>query len=186
MATSIGNSRRRRSWSRRRVAFVLILSFTASWAMLHWVVSAAEVTSNSMSPTLQGEEESGDLVLVDRLSLRHRKPRRGEVVAFESDEGVLVMKRVVGLPGESLTLENGRVLVGGKPHGVAAVDAHEYRAAGFFRRDGLTVQDGRYFVLGDFTSDSYDSRFWGGLEEKRIRGRAIWILWPPERFGPVR
>ena len=141
--------------------------------------------SGSMSPTLKGTDKAGDTVLVDRVTYRLRAPRRGELVSFEDDEGVRVIKRLVGLPGETVSIADGRALIDGRPlMEPLAFRGIRYSHAGLFvspaRR--FKVSPGNYFVLGDDSGDSYDSRYWGGLRADQIRGRAVAVIWPPSRI----
>ncbi|MBM4079514.1 MAG: signal peptidase I [Planctomycetes bacterium] len=143
------------------------------------------MVSNSMWPTLQGTASGGDMVLVSKLSCRLRPPRRGELVAFTDDEGVRVIKRVVGLPGEVVRIADGRMHVNGRPLTQPAVFRRiRYENHGSFSQptSQFRVAEGCYFVLGDDSSDSYDSRFWGALSRSRIEGRAVAILWPWRRL----
>lgn len=144
------------------------------------------VFSSSMAPTLVGSERGGDLVLLERASLALGvAPRRGAIVTFRNSEGTTVVKRVVGLPGESIAIEAGRVVVDGRPLEPPA--GVRYLAAGNVRadRDGprafATSSEGLY-VLGDDARDSWDSRFTGELARDRVEGRAVAILWPPTRW----
>ncbi len=177
-----------RYWRRRTVVLVLLGMLATSTALRRWVINFNEVRSPSMQPCLEGDEhEGGDIVLVDILSYRLRDPRRGEVVAFWED-GDTVMKRVAGLPREAVRITGaGKVLVNGKAHRVEAIDRICYEPYGNVRRGRpYHIPAQGYFVLGDHTRDSYDSRFHGAIKRKAIHGRALFIVWPPSRFGRVR
>lgn len=144
------------------------------------------IFSPSMAPTLVGSERGGDLVLLERASLLLGvTPRRGAIVTFRNPEGTVVVKRVVGLPGESIAIAEGRILVDGRPLEPPA--GVRYLAAGNVRpdRDGprafATSREGLY-VLGDDARDSWDSRFTGELARDRVDGRAVAIVWPPARW----
>jgi signal peptidase I len=153
----------------------------------HACFDVTAMSSNSMSPTLEGHgPRDGDLVLTEKVTYWFRSPRRWEVVAFLDDEGCSVMKRVVGLPGESLRLQRNVFHVDGeevrRPRRLTGID---YIAAGRLaggREAGC--RDG-YFVLGDYSLDSLDSRFSAPVRQDDITGRAWLRLWPPSRFGRV-
>jgi signal peptidase I len=140
-----------------------------------------------MAPTLQGDGGRGsDWVLSENISYWFRPPRRWEVVSFHNVESFLVAKRVVGLPGESISLDARRALINGTPLPVpASLTFLRYYAWGDLD-DGKSVNCGEgYFVLGDDSKDSADSRFDGPVSPSEIRARAWLIVWPPSRIGFV-
>jgi signal peptidase I len=147
------------------------------------------VSSHSMKPTLQGETlYDGDVVLSERISKLVRRPRRWEVVLFRDEEsGSQVMKRVIGLPGETVALrDRTQILINGRSvERPASLRKIDYLAYGNLI-NGQTVACGDgYFILGDFSMDSQDSRWTGPLKLKRIQGRAWLIVWPLARIGFV-
>ena len=153
----------------------------ALWFVLgRTVASVTWMSSASMSPTLRADPSDG--VLVDRLSPRLRAPERGEIVFFPLPDGQWVMKRVMGLPGDRISIAAGRVVANDRPVELPAVARISYVNAGHLA-SGVTLQvkPGFYFVLGDDSSDSYDSRYWGCLAATEIRGYARAIVWPPAR-----
>ena len=147
-----------------------------------------QVVSQSMFPTLQGDStQNGDWVLTDKISYRLREPTRWEVVAFRNEMGLKVMKRVVGLPGETVAIEDGDIRIDGeplpKPEPLSSIEYLDYGLV----TDGDSVSCGRgYFVLGDRSADSEDSRFVGPIEPERIEGRAWMILWPFGRISSLQ
>lgn len=134
-----------------------------------------------MSPTL----EPGDLILASRFSHLVRSPRPGDLVLFrhpDPREGPgLVLKRVVAVPGDSVALTDDGLLVNGIPR--LTPTGERYLPKGTYLR--LTVPAGAYYVLGDNTRASADSRYWGALPEDSLRGLAAAILWPPGRIRPL-
>ena len=154
----------------------------------HLGFDLSQVVSPSMSPTLRGTgEENGDWVLSERLSFRLRKPHRWELVRYRDDEGNIVMKRVVGLPGETLCLRDGRVSIDGSavpaPAGLNFIYYYTY---GPYLHNGKMASCGDgYFLLGDDSRDSFDSRYIGPVPAARINARPWLIVWPFSRFGRV-
>lgn len=158
--------------------------------IFHGAFDVNEVVSNSMAPTLRGDgagAAGNDWVLYETVSTRAAlAPRRSSLVVFRSDEGLLIVKRVCGLPGERLRVIDGRLEVDGAllpppAPGVA------YTRAGHLRPgpDGpraYEVPAGSVFLLGDDSKDSWDSRYFGGLPVERLRGRAVAVIWPPARW----
>jgi signal peptidase I len=153
----------------------------------HLGFDLSQMGSPSMSPTLRGTDaRDGDWVLMEKVSRWLRRPRRWEVVAFRDLDGLQVMKRVVGLPGEAVALHDGWPVINGEPvpppGPLHFLNYYEYGRL----RDGRAAScaDG-YFVLGDDSKDSQDSRFDGPLQPERIIGRPWLIVWPPARIGFV-
>ena len=145
------------------------------------------VMSPSMSPTLQGGiDREQDWVLSERVTLWFRSPRRWEVVRLVTREGDQVIKRVVGLRGESVSIRDGKAQVNGSPLAVPSSLAflHYYGYGPYGRGDWVPCSEG-YFVLGDDSKDSDDSRYNGPVRASEIRYRAWLRVWPPSRFGFV-
>jgi len=149
----------------------------------------SHMVSNSMGPTLAGEETEGDWVLVRRGAYDGAEPKRGDLVQFRDFEGMVIIKRVVGLPGETVQIRDGRVLIDGAPLLDPPVFRElVYENAGFLKKPErkMWIRPGWYLVLGDNTGDSHDSRFYGPIQAKQLVGRADFIYWPPERIGYAR
>ena len=92
------------------------------------------------------------------------------------------IKRVVGLPGETVEVRNGTVYIDGTEIAEPYVpDRYRDRAS----HPPLTVPDKAYYVLGDHRNTSNDSRTWGTVDKNFIKGKAVFAYWPPERFGVV-
>lgn len=142
------------------------------------------IVTGSMAPTLEGTSiTNGDKVLTEKISYRFRQPRRWEIVTFHNDEGLQIMKRVVGLPGETIALKDKQIFVNDvaltRP---SSLDFLRYLPYGNLA-GGLSVRCHKgYYVLGDDTQDSYDSRFVGPIQRVQILGRAWLIVWPPSRI----
>ena len=143
------------------------------------------ITSNSMDPTLRGNGSSGgDWLLSEKITYRLRSPRRWELVQFRNAEGILVAKRVAGLPGEEVSIQDRHLAINGQPASVPpSLGFCKYYAYGSLR-SGRTASCGRgYFLLGDDSMDSLDSRFEGPLAPTKIHSRPWLIVWPPSRIG---
>jgi signal peptidase I len=165
------------------------LAIFGGLVVLSWLtIDTSVIISQSMSPTLQGTNvDTGDRVLTEKVSFRFRKPRRWEVITFVDKSGQKVMKRVVGLPGESVQMREPRVLlIDGQPIDCPPTFERRYLQFGNLA-DGKPVPCGTgYYVLGDYLQDSEDSRFEGPVPPGRIIGRAWLIYRPWPRFGWVR
>ena len=180
----------RRGWLRRGArqiehVFALIGVLFVTFRLL---LELSVVVSSSMSPTLQGASyENGDWLLTERISYRLRSPRRWEVVTYRAADGELVSKRVLGLPGETIALSNAKPVINGSELEIpASLSFLRYYPFGNLREGRERRIDDGYYVMGDDSKDSQDSRFEGEVEPRGVVGRAIFILWPPERVGFVR
>jgi signal peptidase I len=166
-----------------------LLAFTGLLFLLyHLGFEYGVMVSGSMAPTLSGTAvENGDRILVERISLRVRGPKRWEVLWFHNEDGAAVAKRVVGLPGERITIKDNRIYINGtelpRPAHLQNLIYYGYGKL----HHGREIECGSgYFVLGDDSRDSYDSRYIGPVDPSRFEGRAWCILWPPARAGFVR
>jgi signal peptidase I len=149
----------------------------------------SEMVSPSMSPTLRGDAEhgiAGDWVLTEKVSYWFRRPHRWELVRYQSTDGLWVMKRVAGLPGEAVSVrENQLVVDGASVARPASLSFLRYYPYGKFRGGAAVPCKNGYFVLGDDSKDSQDSRYEGPLEPSRIQGRPMLRVWPLSRVGWV-
>ncbi len=141
------------------------------------VSARVRVDGFSMRPTLQ----DGEYILVNKLAYKTGQPHRGDIVVFifpvNPQEDLI--KRVIGLPGETVSVHNGTVKVNG-------VSLSEPYIASPPAYDGdWTVPDGQLFVLGDNRNDSRDSHQWGLLPIENVIGKAVLIYWPPQEWQVI-
>jgi len=141
-----------------------------------YVASPFLVNGASMSPTF----ENGEYLIVDEISYRFEKPRRGDVIVFRypRDPKLFFIKRVIGLPGERIAIRGGIVTVynADNPDGLPLYEPYiSFRGYGNL---DVILEDDEYFVMGDNRAASADSRLWGPLEEEFITGRALVRLFP--------
>lgn len=153
-----------------------------------FLVQAFSIPSESMEPTLN----RGDRLLVDKVSYRFGGVQRGDIVVFDSPQGRLVgtdeplIKRVVGLEGETIDLSDGIVAINGDYLGERYLDPSTLTfsqgpipgCVNGGSPTSCTVAKGHIFVLGDNRPSSRDSRFFGPVETKTIIGRAWLKYWP--------
>ena len=143
------------------------------------------IVSNSMSPTLQGSSPtSGDWILSEKISYLFRNPRRWEIVAFRSKTGVQVMKRVVALPGEKISLSKKTVWINGNAIQLpSTLSFLKYYAFGNLHNSHkFNCIDG-YYLFGDNSRDSDDSRFNGTIPKSAIIAHPLLRIWPLDRIG---
>lgn len=156
--------------------------------IFHFTLMSSVIVSPSMAPTLQGNRWSdGDRVLTELVSYRFRSPRRWEVITFRRADGTIVMKRVVGRPGEKVQMRrNGELVINGQlVERPASLNHLRYIPIGnLIEEKAVDCQHG-YFLLGDDSKDSEDSRYDGPIPTEWLVGRAWLIVSPWSRFGRV-
>jgi signal peptidase I len=138
-----------------------------------------------MTPTLQGNGDPGsDWVLSEKLTYLFRKPRRWEVVQFVTEDHLIVDKRVAGLPHEKISIRDQRVAINGNVLAVPpSLTTQKYYSYGKLHRGKEADCGDGYFLLGDESHDSADSRFDGPIPPERIKARAFLRVWPLSRIG---
>ncbi|HEY7046349.1 MAG TPA: signal peptidase I [Jatrophihabitantaceae bacterium] len=183
--------RRRRGSAIRQFAFpirLLVLVVVAGLLALGlraFVVEPFWIPSESMEPTLHGCSGcNNDRLLVDKLSYHLHAVHRGDVVVFHRPPGVeaaesVLIKRVIGLPGETVSGHDGKVWIGSRPLEESYVNPVCHGTADF---SPVRVPAGRYFMMGDNRCDSNDSRVFGPIPKSSIIGRAFLIIWPLSRI----
>lgn len=165
------------------VGLALVLAFAARAA----IAESRYVPTASMTPTIR----ENDRVLVEKVSYRLGGPQRGDVVVFDPPDprltgGDALIKRVVGLPGERISLVAGRVRVNGRlldepyAQSLATYPEPDWALLGM---PGGVVPEGHVFVLGDNRNNSADSHVWGPLPVEKIIGQAVVRYWPFDRAG---
>jgi signal peptidase I len=139
------------------------------------------VEGESMHPTF----ESGDYLIVDELTYRLSDPRRGDVVVFKypNDPKVFYIKRIIGLPGETVHIEKGKTSVTKTDGTTLALDESYVVAEDATYTLDRTLGEDEFFVMGDNRPKSSDSRVWGPLPRDDMMGRAFIRLLPPGKAG---
>jgi len=162
----------------------VVLSVVLALGIRTFVAEPRWIPSGSMEPTLQID----DRLIVDKVTYRLRNPERGDVIVFNPTDTLkqqkfkdAFIKRVIGLPGETVEVAGGRVFINGKPLQESYIDEEPS-----YQWGPREVPEGQYLVLGDNRNNSYDSHYWGFVPRDRIIGRAIVRFWPPQRIGPLK
>lgn len=125
---------------------------------------------------------SGEVVLINTIVYRMHAPSRGDIIAFHHDGPTpeTYIKRVIGLPGDRISIDRGRVYVNGAPLSEPYVRFPDGRS---FAQ--VTVPAGNLYVLGDNRADSDDSRFWGFVPQSAVLGKAVAGIWPLGHVGAL-
>ena len=149
---------------------IVLLALVAAFFMRFYPV---------LGPSMEPQFSSGEYVVINTVAYRFAGPGRGDIVAFlHRSEGTeqTFIKRVIGLPGDSVSIDQGQVIVNGTPVQEPYVLHHDTHSM-----SQITVAPGQLFVLGDNRPDSEDSRVFGPIAESDVVGRAIAIVWPLSR-----
>jgi signal peptidase I len=175
------------SWPRRKVVIewgvILVIAVLASFLVRAYAVQTFFIPSKSMNPTLK----VGDRILVNKLSVRFGTINTGDIIVFKAPpsehcgDGDFpdLVKRVIGLPGQTLTSKGNVVYVNGK----ALKEPWTYWRTLSPPIKKTTVPANNYFVMGDNRANSCDSRFWGTVPRSDIIGKAFFRIWPFSRIG---
>jgi len=153
--------------------FLAVVMFVA----INAVTARVRVEGHSMDPTLQ----DGEFIIVNKLAYRFGKPARGDIIVFQYPRNPReqFIKRVIGLPGDTVRIERGQVFLNGQP-----LD-EPYIAAPPQYSGTWQVPEDALFVLGDNRNQSSDSHTWGVLPMNLVVGKAVFIYWPLERVGRI-
>ena len=148
-----------------------------------FIVEPRYIPTGSMIPTLK----VNDRLLVEKVTYRFREPQRGDIVVFSPTETLQesgytddFIKRVIGLPGDTIEVRDGKVFVNTRPI------VEEYiLAPPAYRFGPVTVPEEQYLVLGDNRNNSYDSHEWGFVPRSNFIGRAAFRFYPFDRIGSL-
>lgn len=160
----------------------LVLSVLIAIAVILFLFQPVKVEGTSMMPSLVDQERIFINKFIYRFGLG--EVERGDLVVFwfPGDPTKSYIKRIIGLPGDTVEISAGQVLVNGQRLQEDYVPA-EYRDRQ--TRPPVTVPAEHYYVLGDHRSSSNDSRNWGPVGRDQIYGKAVFVYWPLEKLGPI-
>ena len=141
-----------------------------------FIASPFIVSGASMEPIF----DTGHYLIVDQITYRFENPVRGDVIVFRypKDPSKFFIKRIIGLPGETVNIARGAVSIVNTEFPGGMLLSESYIAFPKYDTLSATLADNEYFVLGDNRRDSYDSRAWGALPREYITGRALIRLFP--------
>jgi len=151
-----------------------------------FVAEARYIPSSSMEKTLL----INDRLIVEKIAYHFEQPQRGDVIVFKTDDikelqernykNEAFIKRIIGLPGDTVAIRDGVVYVNQKP--LKETDIAEKPLQDY---GPVTVPSEHYLVMGDNRNNSYDSRYWGFVPKEDIIGRAVFRFWPFNRLGTI-
>lgn len=163
------------------IAIVLMMAFV----LVYFIGMRTSVVGQSMSETL----ENGDQILVNRFMYKVIGPKANDVIVFlpnGNEKSHYYVKRVIGVPGDTVQIKDGRIYVNGTEF-TEKVDVAAIEDAGL-AADAVTLDDDEYFVLGDNRNNSEDSRYAniGNIKREYIIGKAWFVISTGDRFGFIK
>ena len=171
---SVSTARELFQWVAAIVAAVLI-----ALAIDNFVIVNAQIPSGSMENTIM----TGDRVIGNRFAYSFSDPQRFDIIIFRypDDERQLFIKRIIGLPGETVEIRDGKIYLNGSDEPLEDVQTKGTMVGSF---GPYTVPENSYFVMGDNRNDSKDSRYWTNtfVTKDEILGKAIFRYWPISEF----
>lgn len=163
----------------------VVMAFAIFMMVYLFLFQPHKVDGRSMYPTFHDKE----YILTDKVSYRKGSPERGDVIVFHAPppyDGDFI-KRVIGMPGETISIQGGFVYINGDKLEEMYLPTSFSTSEKAFLREGVpyTIPEDFYIVLGDNRDNSSDSREWGPISSKAIVGKAWFRYWPPDRMGKV-
>jgi len=157
---------------------IILVAVIAVVIIRNFLVQPFLVSGASMEPSFS----SGDYLLIDEAVYRFRVPQRGEVAVFRypGDESTFYIKRIVGLPGEKIEINNGSITIFNTQNPNGFILSENYLPVGHKTsgQEEVVLKSDEYFVMGDNRNYSFDSRSWGNLPKSEIVGLVRLRLWP--------
>ncbi len=164
----------------------ILIAFVLAMFIRTFFVQAFKIPTGSMRPTLM----QGDRILVNKLLYRFKKPQRGDIIVFKYPLNPKrdFIKRLIVSEGETVEINNGNIFINGESSDNEILRKLYYYNYGKYAKEGVAVKvpEKSFFVLGDNSAVSRDSRYWGFVPRKNLSGRAFLIYWPPKRFRILR
>jgi signal peptidase I len=166
-----------------REALIILFASLAVFLVLQTTIMKAEVIGESMEPNLY----RGEQLVINKLAYKFGAPERGDIIVFtppHMPEGNdYFIKRVIGLPGDKITISNGMVTVIRQDGSVISLDEPYIDELPLFNYESQTIPQDHYFVMGDNRNNSSDSRGGWTVPVENIVGKAWFSYWPFDQIG---
>jgi len=191
-----GNNLERKISTGKRIALILgiivtfcglnlhtVLSFPVALSIRTYAFQAFKIPSRAMNPTLI----EGDRLLVNKSVYKTKQPERGDIIVFiyPEDTSRDFIKRLIAKGGETVEIKDGDIYIDGNLITDSRIKDTYYYNRGDYGNGAVKVPEGNYFVLGDNSGSSADSRFWGFVPKENLIGKAYKIYFPFNRSGPI-
>lgn len=162
------------------IVVILLITVAVVWPIRYFLIQPFFVDGASMEPNF----DNGQYLIINEISYRFEAPQRGDVIVFKFplDESKYYIKRIIGLPGETVEVADGKVEIYNKENPAGFVLDESNYLPGIYTNKDVKEEMGNdeYFVMGDNRNASYDSRSWGPVPKKDIIGK-VWLrAWPPQ------
>ncbi|MBN2247435.1 MAG: signal peptidase I [Coriobacteriia bacterium] len=163
------------------LVLMVVLAFALAGAIRAWVVQPYVIPSGSMIPTI----ELQDRVIANKFIYRFTEPKRGDIVVLDDPTGSVdtLIKRVIAVGGQTVDLVDGKVVIDGvvldEPY------THGLPSEPMVLEMPYTVPADSVWLMGDYRTNSADSRVFGAVPLSQVRGRAIFRFWPIDRIGTM-
>ena len=168
---------------------VIVIALAAALCINFFIIVNSTVPSGSMENTIM----TGSRMIGLRVTYLFEQPKRGDIIVFHypDDPQQIFVKRIIGLPGETVEMIDGITYIDGEPleenyinpdYWQRTIEGSRYNCGPF------TVPEGHYFVMGDNRGNSHDSRFWTNhyVSKKAIIGKALFCYWPVSNAGALK
>jgi signal peptidase I len=170
----------------RETLEAVVIAVILGLSIRTFIIEAFKIPTGSMRPTLI----EGDRILVNKFIYRFKQPQRGDVIVFRYPEDPKkdFIKRLIGKPAETVQIADGNIWIDSKlveePQQIRGI--YYYNEGPYGReQEAVKVPQDSYFVLGDNSASSRDSRYWGFVKRKEIKGKAMVIYWPLTRMRKI-
>ena len=163
----------------------ILVALVLAIVLYLFIMTPHEVVGNSMHPTYK----NGEMLMANKILYKMKKPERGDVIIFKYSETQDFIKRIIGLPRETVMLKDGKLYINGNMLDESHyLSSSVYTNGGEYLKEGetITVPEGRYFACGDNRPHSSDSRAFGPIDEKDIKGKAWIVYFPFNEFRLVK
>lgn len=187
MSTTDNLSILQRIWqSQKGNLLLIVMALGLALLLRFWIAESRYIPSESMEPTLR----PGDRIVVEKISYYQHSPQAGDIVVFQPPPYLQAfgykpdqafIKRVIGLPGQRVEVNQGKVYVDGLP-----LTEPYIAEPPNYELPPVIVPERSFFVMGDNRNNSNDSHVWGFLPEDSLLGRAAFCYWPLEHWGPIK
>ena len=161
-----------------------VIALAVAMFLKNYIIINADVPTGSMENTIM----PGDRLIGNRLAYRSKSPERGDILIFRypDNEEELYVKRVIGLPGDTIAIEDGKIYINGSAEPLQ----EDYLKEEWTVATGpytFEVPEGSYFMMGDNRNDSWDARYWSNtyVTKDKILGKALFTYWPFAHFGKL-
>lgn len=158
----------------------ILLVVTFSLFIVHYYFDSVDVVGNSMNPVVENEEK----VLINKLAYELKSPERFDVIAYKTRTGSVSIKRIIGLPGETIQIVDNVIYINGE---AIKDDYFDGKYESGYLQDGIVIGDNEYVVMGDNRNVSEDSRFEyvGNISREDILGKTWFVYYPLSKLRVI-